>query len=317
MDLNALGDLLLTPIIHALNGVTHLIICPDGMLNLLSFEMIRFNEKYLILNYMISYLISSKDLLRKKQYSWGNPSIPITIVNPDYNLTDEILSPDNLHVSSINHKYEKELYEILDGAEGEGREIHKIIGGQLLIGKKVSVQNFLTINSPSILHIITHGNFWGIPDDNHKSWDSLVRSGLVLAGRNAILLGKSIPSAFGAGLVTAWQISEMNLTSTELVVLATCESGLGDILYSEGIFGLHRSFFIAGGRTLIVSLAKVDDEVTSKLMVHFYTLLMQGRGKADALHEAKLNIFRDYQYPYFWASFKLYGDFGPLKSLNK
>lgn len=313
-DLNKLGKFLFNPIFHLLKDVSHLIICPDGMLNQLSFEMIRKDEQYLISNYTISYLISSKDILRNNEDLCKDFSSSIIIANPDYNLTEKFLSPANFSSPTIHSNCETELYCALEYSEEEGKVIQEIVGGQLITGDAVSVQRFLAINSPKILHIATHGRFCPIFDNTHEIWDSLMRSVLIFAGRNAVLLGKSIPNCYGTGLVSAWEIIDMNLISTELVVLSTCESGLGDILYSEGIFGLHRAFFIAGAKTLIASLWETEDNITKELMIFFYTFLKEGRGKADAFREAKLKIIQKYPAPYFWGSFRVFGDYGPLIS---
>jgi CHAT domain-containing protein len=78
----------------------------------------------------------------------------------------------------------------------------------------------------------------------------------------------------------------MDLSNTELVVLSACETGLGEVLRGEGVFGLRRSFILAGAKTLVMSLWKVPDEQTKELMVDFYRKMLAGKPRAEALREA-------------------------------
>ncbi|MBP6185630.1 MAG: CHAT domain-containing protein, partial [Saprospiraceae bacterium] len=119
-------------------------------------------------------------------------------------------------------------------------------------------------SSPRVLHIATHGFFFPDPlsvighrssvdMDNEpvfKSSDNpMIRSGLILAGGNyAWQNGKPVSPDREDGILTAYEISQMNLSNTELVVLSACETGLGDIQGNEGVYGLQRAFKIAGAK---------------------------------------------------------------------
>jgi CHAT domain-containing protein len=139
----------------------------------------------------------------------------------------------------------------------------------------------------------------------------LLRSGLALAGANVGLHGAA-PLLAEDGLLTAEDVAGLDLTDTELVVLSACETGLGTVRTGEGVFGLRRAFSLAGARTLIMSLWKVPDEPTRELMVHYYRLLLAGRGRAEALREAQLAMRASYPDPYYWGAFICQGDPGPL-----
>jgi CHAT domain-containing protein len=89
-------------------------------------------------------------------------------------------------------------------------------------------------------------------------------------------------------ILTAEDVSGLDLSNTELVVLSACETGLGEIQTGEGVFGLRRAFVLAGAQTLLMSLWKVPDEQTKELMVDFYKRLMSGKSRAKALREAQL-----------------------------
>ena len=98
----------------------------------------------------------------------------------------------------------------------------------------------------------------------------------------------------------------MNLTNTELVVLSACETGLGDIQGSEGVFGLQRAFKMAGVKYLIMSLWQVPDEATKDLMVTFYKKwLEEGMEIPEAFRVAQQQLRRRTYSPYYWAGFVL------------
>jgi CHAT domain-containing protein len=136
----------------------------------------------------------------------------------------------------------------------------------------------------------------------------LVRSGLALAGAN-----RAAEAGPGDdGILTALEISGMDLRGTELVVLSACDTALGDIEVGEGVFGLRRAFTLAGARILMMSLWPVQDDVTVQQMKDFYTTL--GRmPSAEALREAQLATIRELRAregiadPSLWAPFIVQG----------
>jgi hypothetical protein len=119
-------------------------------------------------------------------------------------------------------------------------------------------------------------------------WENpLLRSGLALAAANRALVGGG-PDAGEDGLLTAEEVAGLELSGTELVVLSACDTGLGEIRTGEGVFGLRRAFFMAGARTLVLSLWKVSDVATTILMERFYeNLTARGLGRSAALREAQ------------------------------
>ena len=107
----------------------------------------------------------------------------------------------------------------------------------------------------------------------------------------------------------------MDLSGCELVVLSACESGLGTARGGEGMIGLRRSFRIAGARSVISSLWKVNDEATAELMKAFYqNLWVKGLGKMEALRTAQLSMLEKNRrvhkrpLPATWGAFVLDGD---------
>ncbi|MCC7028540.1 MAG: CHAT domain-containing protein [Saprospiraceae bacterium] len=196
--------------------------------------------------------------------------------------------------------------------------------------------------SPRILHIATHGYFFPDPDRAnsaksgvaHDSATSertakaattrprveleteesvfkmsehpMLRSGLILAGGNAAWQGKQTLEGREDGILTAYEISQMNLSNTELVVLSACETGLGDIQGNEGVYGLQRAFKIAGAKFLIMSLWQVPDKQTSLLMTTFYKKWLEDKmAIPNAFHAAQKELREIGLDPYQWAGFVL------------
>ena len=175
--------------------------------------------------------------------------------------------------------------------------------------------------SPRILHIATHGYFFPdtkTADGGRKAADGsepvfkmsdhpMIRSGLLLAGSNqAWKTGKPLRPDLEDGVLTAYEISQMDLSNTELVVLSACETGLGDIQGNEGVYGLQRAFKIAGAKYLIMSLWQVPDFQTQELMTVFYQKWLTAKMPLPEAFRAAQQAMREkYEHPYFWAGFVL------------
>ncbi len=191
---------------------------------------------------------------------------------------------------------------------------------QLLTGVAANEAQFkhLTGTSTEVIHVATHGFYLPVKDtrqedfkfmgmeDNRRNvvyQNPLLRSGLIFAGANKAWKGESIPDNWEDGILTAQEITQLNLTKTQLVVLSACETGLGDDGGSEGVFGLQRSFKMAGVQTLIISLWKVPDTQTSQLMQGFYKYWLSGMTKHNAFTKAQNEVRKSNPNPYFWAAF--------------
>lgn len=179
-----------------------------------------------------------------------------------------------------------------------------------------SVKN-LSNHSPVWLHFGTHGFYSPEPlgvdeNDDELSYQSteeyvLSKSALVFAGANNTLLEGNSDSNRD-GFLTAYEMSTLDLSKTDMVVMSACESGLGDI-GSEGVFGLQRGVKKAGANSILMTLNKVNDHATTLFMVHFYQGLIDGLSKNRALLEAQKYLknaeggkWNDMKY---WASFVL------------
>lgn len=169
---------------------------------------------------------------------------------------------------------------------------------------------------PDILHIATHGYFineieqetglvFGIEPSKARS-NPMLRSGLVFAGAEETIEGASNSRDFQAkdnGLLTAYEVANMNLDNSELAILSACETGLGDVKAGEGVYGLQRAFQIAGVDATVMSLWKVSDDATQELMVLFYNNLKTIKNKPEAFRKAQIKLKEKYKEPYYWGAF--------------
>ena len=221
------------------------------------------------------------------------------------------------------------IFKYLPGTEREVENIENILRNRgfsvsLKKGYDASEESFKQIGmgsaSPRIIHLATHGYFF--PSNDRNSTDSsytsnlpfyfaedpLIRSGLALAGANHIWSGKKPVEELEDGILTAYEISQMDLSNTELVVLSACNTGLGDIQGNEGVFGLQRAFKMAGVKYLIMSLWSVRDTPTQVLMTKFYqNWIEKGMTIHKALNAAQKEMRESAEYsdPVNWAGFVL------------
>jgi CHAT domain-containing protein/tetratricopeptide (TPR) repeat protein len=169
-----------------------------------------------------------------------------------------------------------------------------------------------------VLHLATHGFFLGdrclsslSSPGQTESDRPLLLSGLALAGANR--RGEAGPDEED-GILTSEEIATLDLSGVEWVVLSACESGLGRIQSGEGVLGLRRAFQVAGARTLITSLWKVEDESTREWMRHLYEGRLDGMSTAEAVRHASLAILQARRamgrstHPFFWGAFAAAGD---------
>ncbi|MFN8416850.1 MAG: CHAT domain-containing tetratricopeptide repeat protein [Cytophagaceae bacterium] len=188
-----------------------------------------------------------------------------------------------------------------------------LVGG----GYKVTLQlqneatemNARKISNATIVHFATHGFF--VPEDtsvdlsmgiesSRSAQNPMLRSGLLLTNAEAAIDGTS-----EYGILNAYEVMNMDLSKTEITILSACETGLGDVKNGEGVYGLQRAFQVAGSQSLIMSLWKVNDEVTQKLISTFLKNYILYKDKQKAFKLAMLEIKKVYKDPYYWAAFVL------------
>ena len=180
-----------------------------------------------------------------------------------------------------------------------------------------SVKTLSGKNSPAVLHMATHGKFFPDPEKVNpgkslsggkafaQSDNPLLRSMLLFAGANNAWSGKSVPG-IQDGVLTAYEISNLYLPNTKLAVLSACETGLGDIQGSEGVYGLQRSFKMAGVKNLIMSLWSVPDNTTAEFMQVFYDHLLEKKSVNESFNLTQKVMRKKYSgNPHKWAGIVL------------
>jgi CHAT domain-containing protein len=176
--------------------------------------------------------------------------------------------------------------------------------------------------SPRVLHLATHGFF--LPDEPTKpaanlnarssgAEDPMLRSGLFFAGADRTLNMEAPIEGMENGVLTAYEVTSLNLQGTELVVLSACETARGHVQYGEGVFGLGRALQEAGAESVLMSLWSVPDQETQELMTQFYKNWLSGMDKPEALRRAEMTerdvVRKRYgqDLPYYWGAFVLVG----------
>jgi CHAT domain-containing protein/tetratricopeptide (TPR) repeat protein len=336
------------PLVQALGSHTQLWLSPDGDLSRLPFEVLpaRDKGKLLLDTYRISYLATGRDVLRCSQPARRQPTPALVAADPDFDLSAQPPAPSPPSSDNPDRPRSRCSHNIeatraagrLPGTRVEGERIAALLGVQPVLSGDVLDQQLKALHSPRILHLATHGFFlqdqhldpgigWrdvavmGVGEllPSSRLENPLLRSGLLLAGFNTWLRHGQLPPAAEDGMLTAEDVTGMDLLDTELVVLSACETGLGQVHVGEGVFGLRRAFAVAGAKTLVMSLWKVPDEQTQELMVDFYQHILGVDGKprvgvAEALRKAQQAVRARHPDPYFWGAFICQGDPGPLRS---
>lgn len=171
----------------------------------------------------------------------------------------------------------------------------------------------LTGKDVSIIHLATHGFYYN--SERAKQGDYVLKSDSGIAlNRCGIVFSNCMeawkngidPYDKNNGIMLGSEIASMDLTGTDLVVLAACNTGIGDIT-NEGISGLQQAFKKAGVKSLLMSLKPIDDEATEVFMTEFYKHLFNGRSKKDSFDRAvkRLKSIPKYSKPGYWASYIL------------
>jgi len=313
-------------------------VSPDGVYNKINLEtLILPDGNFLSDTKDIRIIGSSKELLERAKPYTKKTKDALLVGNPDFK-SNSTLAEKNIpllastQTISDAYKYTTRSFEGADvsslpAAEKEVNIITDLLKKYnyqttTLTGKAAQESSVKSISSPSILHIATHGFFekdikptsndisLGV-NQNKSIENPMLRSGLLLAGAENTIRGKYNPKD-GAenGILTAYEVQQMNLDSTELVVLSACETGLGEVKNGEGVYGLQRAFRIAGAKSIIMSLWKVDDQATQIFMTSFYESWLSGKTKREAFKAAQEVLKKSprYSHPYYWGAFVMIGE---------
>jgi len=308
-----LDRLLMQPVRKLLGNTHKILISPDSALNLIPFEaLVDENNQFLVEKYAFTYLTSGRDLLRQQNPS-PSQQPPVVLADPYFDRRGEVptVSSNSNNTRSID--LSKIIFSTLSGTAEEARAIASLLNINPLLHSQASEGAIKQVKSPLILHIATHGFFQNgsqsQSNQNTINDNPLLLSGLVLSG-----FKKQQGGGNEDGVLTALEVTTLNLVGTKLVVLSACDTGLGQDTTGEGIYGLRRALVIAGSESQLISLWKVDDNATKDLMVKYYNRLLNNQGRSEALRQTQLEMLKSetYQHPYYWAAFIPSGDWRPM-----
>lgn len=295
------------PLEAKLAGKRKIFFSSDGVYHRINVNTLRDSRsgKFLLENIDIVYLLNPIQVLEKKLSVKDMKRDAVLMGDPVF---DEDVSKPRERGVEFNY------FTALPGTQEELRAIDKLLkkhswrSGLFLKGAATE-ENLKAVRSPGILHLASHGFFSSevVALNAEAKNEFLFHSGLVLAGANQSL-STGLTSFENDGIVTAFEVMNLDLANTQLVVLSACETGLGKIENGEGVFGLQRSFMQAGARNVLISLWKVDDQATRDLMIKFYEYLTEGNSLHDSLKKAQSDQAKLLLDPALWGGFVLVGN---------
>jgi len=304
-----LYQILLEPAKEIVNNKS-LIIIPDGDLYRLPFEILltQSNEISPVNFQELPYLIRDHSISYKNSASIFYSSLSLK-KEPPYQSSILALAPSFEPLQANNDPLladwtaRGEDFSELKGAQEEIGFIHRLGGGLSITGKEAT-ESFFKQNCSDygILHLATHG----VVDDRYPMLSKLV------------FYHDSTEQ--NDGFLNVYELYGMKLNA-RLVVLSACNTGYGTYKKGEGVVSLARGFAYAGVPSVVMSLWKVSDRSTARLMKYFYSYLKEGYPKDKAMQLAKLQFLDQsdpfYSNPHFWAGFVQIGDTVPVKIENR
>jgi CHAT domain-containing protein/tetratricopeptide (TPR) repeat protein len=332
----AISDLFLTPLEKELEGIKTVYLSPAGLGHQIDFSALpitvsqTFGEKY-----NLHILSAMSELIDYKTAALDKKSDVELLLYGGIDFNKSLQSTSKQQDTFENNKDIEELrtrsgitgFNYLSGTNDEVKKIEQFAKeagyhSTVLNGANATEESIKQLDgrtSPFVLHLATHGFFF--PDPVHEtpkeisiiegkskmykaSDDPMMRSGLLLSGANNYWGKLNQNNTVEDGILTANEISNLDLSACQLVVLSACETGLGEVKGSEGVFGLQRAFKMSGVKNIIMSLWKVPDSQTAELFEIFYGECFAGKTIHEAFQAAQSKMKTKYS-PYYWAGFVL------------
>lgn len=342
-DWEQLYKLVWEPVERYLGNTSKVYYSPSGLLHLIAFDAIRGGDgRPLINRFDLRRVLSTKTIAQPSAAVHPSNFSMALFGGLDYNADSLQLKrgepnrPESLSGAQQDYAYNPARSMIFrsgfDPLPGTKQEVDTI--GALLKKNNIAYRLFKGIDGaedafknlckgsrpPEVIHIASHGFYRADSLAQRLSADDLLqigdrfspvnypllRSGIVFAGANRIIKRRQPYRNLEDALLTGEEVTNLNLGNTKLVVLSACQTGLGDIRGSEGVYGLQRAFKMAGVRYLIVSLWKVDDAATRDFMIKFYQKWLSYGDIHRAFREAQSEMQARYpDNPERWAAFIL------------
>lgn len=304
------------PLAEKLSGITTLYLSCDGVFNKVNFNSLYHSKakRWVIDDFTIRLVSNTRELAEVRRGISLTKSASI-FGFADFNLGLPNNTDGNARRSlARSFGFDGEEIPVLPATEKEVDGVQKILLGKNWSSRvfkkfEASEENIKKVDNAEVIHIATHGFFLSdveISEDEGSELLSnpLFRSGVLLAGAG---VERSVRQGQEDGVLTSYEAMNLSLEKTDLVVLSACETGLGEIRNGEGVYGLQRSFLVAGANSVLMSLWQVDDVATQELMNTFYSFWLEGLDRSQAFRKAQLVMKEKYTVPYFWGAFVLIG----------
>lgn len=307
------------PLEPALEAVRHVYISSDGIFNKVNVNTLRNpkTKQWVLDNFSIGLVSNTNEIL--VHAGGGNELTPSAYLFGDVDFNGGTQVAGTTRSLARSYGFADNVIPNLPATEKEVDEIQSLLSKQQWSAQQFKTsnateENLKKLDNPRLIHIATHGYFMSDIDMDDREGDRatffnnpLLRSGILLAGAAQRRVSASIESGED-GALSAYEAMNLYLENTDLVVLSACETGLGEVRNGEGVYGLQRSFLVAGSKAVMMSLWQVDDVATQELMVKFYSLWLSTGNRQEAFRQAQIALKEKYNDPYFWGAFVMIGN---------
>jgi len=296
-----------------LDGVSKVILSGDGVYHVINPLTLKNPQtgKYVLNEISLTRVSTGRDLLNAAPFAPPNREIAL-IGNPEFAMSRkgnmnqfqgnefEAVTNDGPVVRSGMTELPGTLKEV---ESIQSMAMNKGMRTNILAGAQATEASVKTLKNQQILHLATHGEF-----DQYSKADSYLKAKLILAGAaDAEPFTINDYSKYEDGFLTAYEVTQLALSQTNLVVLSACETSTGEIQSGEGVWGLQRAFQLAGAKTVMGSLWKISDEATVVFMEAFYQKYFSGASISNSYNAAMEATMIEYPHPYYWGAFTLTG----------
>lgn len=302
MDLaHDLYTVLLRPVEPYLKG-DKIVISPDNILSYIPFETLITEEyrssdllyrdaPFALKSYRFSYIYSvtlSSETPRRSR-SLGNDLIAFAPTYAGMEISDSLLTGNQDLRDEISN---------LPFAIIEAEDAVKQCGGTAFTLENATEGAFKSeAGRYDIIHLAMHT----IVNDLHPAFSKMIFAS-----------GEEGPED---GFLNTYEVYNVPLNAM-MVVLSSCNTGMGMFVTGEGLLSLARGFLFAGSRSVVMSMWEVEDASASTVIKSFYRNMRGGMTKSAALRSARLSFLRTADqarsHPFYWSTLVIYGDDTPL-----
>lgn len=278
------------------------VISPDNLLSYLPFETLPVsNPESEALSYRtISFLMHELDISYTYSATFMAESIKHRIPSgnrviafaPDYS------EPLDIHSVFQRRQQTENILSDLPYARHEAEYVSELLGGRLLLNDVARESSFKKeAGDYEIIHLAMHT----VIDDNDPMYSTLIFS----------------PEESGEDdrFLRTFEIYGIPLKA-RMVVLSSCNTGVGKLFSGEGILSLARGFIYSGSESVVMSMWEIEDRTGTEVVKAYYDYLKRGYSKSIALKKARIKFLKTADqlrtHPYFWSALIIYGDNSPL-----